>query len=97
MLPISPISLPGVAAIPSVKGPSGAGGDFQSIFAGAIRQVESAQANAGKAVESFLSGDGGELHTTALATQTAELSMEMFLQTRNKIVNAYQEIMRMQL
>jgi flagellar hook-basal body complex protein FliE len=47
-------------------------------------------------VERFLSGEGEELHTTVLATQRAELAFEMFLQARNKVVNAYQEIMRMQ-
>jgi flagellar hook-basal body complex protein FliE len=36
------------------------------------------------------------LHTTVLATQRAELSFDLFLQVRNKVVAAYQEIMRMQ-
>ena len=92
-----PISLPAPVALPAGKVSPGAGGDFRSILAGAVGQVEAAQTGAGKAVASFLAGEGAELHTTALATQRAELSMEMFLQTRNKIVNAYQEIMRMQL
>jgi flagellar hook-basal body complex protein FliE len=48
-------------------------------------------------VERFLSGEGEELHNTVLATTRAELSFDMFLQTRNKVVNAYQEIMKMQL
>ncbi len=37
------------------------------------------------------------LHTTILATQQAELSLDLFLQARNKVVSAYQEIMRMQM
>ena len=48
-------------------------------------------------VERFLSGEGEELHTTILATQQAELSFDLFLQARNKVVSAYQEIMRMQM
>ena len=48
-------------------------------------------------VERFLSGEGEELHTTILATQRAELSFDLFLQVRNKVVSAYQEIMRMQM
>jgi len=48
-------------------------------------------------VEQFLSGEGGELHSTILATQKAELSFDLFLQMRNKVVSAYQEIMRMQM
>jgi flagellar hook-basal body complex protein FliE len=38
-----------------------------------------------------------ELHSTVLAAQKAELSFEMFLQMRNKVVQAYQEIMRSQI
>jgi flagellar hook-basal body complex protein FliE len=48
-------------------------------------------------VERFLSGEGEELHQTVMATQQAELSFELFLQARNKVVSAYQEIMRMQM
>jgi len=48
-------------------------------------------------VESFLSGEGEDLHTVALATQRADLAFEMFQQVRNKVVSAYQEIMKMQM
>ncbi len=37
----------------------------------------------------------GDVHTVALATQQAELSLELFQQVRNKFVSAYQEIMKM--
>jgi len=37
------------------------------------------------------------LHTAVLATQRAELFFQLFLQARNKVVDAYQEIMRMQM
>jgi flagellar hook-basal body complex protein FliE len=74
--------------------PSG-GGAFQDVLSSAIRGVEASGANASASVERFLSGEGEELHTTILATQKAELSFELFLQMRNKVVNAYQEVMRM--
>ena len=67
------------------------------MLASAIQQVEAVQQNAAQSVERFLSGDGEELHTTILATQQADLSMDLFLQVRNKVVSAYQEIMRMQM
>jgi flagellar hook-basal body complex protein FliE len=80
-------------------GPAGTarGKGFQDVLAGAIREVEGLGQAAGASIESFLSGEGGELHTTALAAQRAELAFELFLQTRNKVVQAYQEIMRMQM
>jgi flagellar hook-basal body complex protein FliE len=79
--------------------PAGAssGGAFKDVLSTAIQTVESFGNNASASVERFLSGEGEELHTTVLATQKAELSFEMFLQARNKVVSAYQEIMRMQM
>ena len=89
---ISGISLPQAPSL-ETRGPAGG---FQEVFASAIRSVESQGQAASASVEQFLSGEGGELHSTVLATQRAELSFELFLQMRNKVVNAYQEIMRMQ-
>jgi flagellar hook-basal body complex protein FliE len=76
---------------------AGAGaGDFQSLLANAIGGVERLRGEAGQSVERFLSGDGEEVHTVALATQRAELAFETFLQVRNKVISAYQSIMQMQ-
>jgi flagellar hook-basal body complex protein FliE len=94
ILPVSGITLP-EAIRPA--GASSAPGAFQEVLSGAIQRVESFGQNASASVERFLSGENEELHTTILATQQAELSMDLFLQARNKVVSAYQEIMRMQM
>jgi flagellar hook-basal body complex protein FliE len=89
-----------ISSIPMPAAPSAAPrakGGFDDVLAGAMRDVEGFQRQAGQAVHEFLSGEGGELHTAALAAQKAEVSFELFLQARNKVVQAYQEIMRMQL
>jgi flagellar hook-basal body complex protein FliE len=91
--PIRPIPLAEAPESPAAKGQPGA---FQKLMEGAISGVENSRAEAAQAVESLLAGEGGELHATLLATQRAELSLELFLQMRNKVVEAYQEIMRMQ-
>jgi flagellar hook-basal body complex protein FliE len=61
-----------------------------------IQGVEQPRQEANQAVQNLLNGDG-ELHTVALATQRADLVFDLGLQVRNKIVSAYQEVMRMQL
>jgi flagellar hook-basal body complex protein FliE len=94
IFPISGATLP--SAIRPVGQTGGAGG-FQDVLSAAIQKVESIGQNASASVERFLSGEGEELHTTILATQQAELSFDLFLQARNKVVSAYQEIMRMQM
>ena|ERR1044071_4440133 len=71
-------------------------GGFGAILQHAIHQVNQFHANGTQSVESFLSGEGDDLHKTIMATQRADLSMELFLQVRNKVVQAYQEVMRMQ-
>jgi len=76
---------------------AGAGGDFRSVFQSAIQRVEQSQQSAAASVDRFLSGEGEEVHETALAAERAELTFNLFLQTRNKVVSAYQEIMRMQM
>ena len=58
--------------------------------------VETFQSNAAESVNRFLSGEGEELHQVALATKQAELTFDLFMQVRNKVVAAYDEVMRMQ-
>jgi flagellar hook-basal body complex protein FliE len=55
------------------------------------------QHEAGTAIQQFLNGENEDLHTTILASQKAELAFELGLQVRNKVVSAYQEIMKMQM
>jgi flagellar hook-basal body complex protein FliE len=70
---------------------------FKDVLSSAIDEVEGARSAANKSVEQFLAGEGGDLHSTILASQRAELEFQMFLQVRNKVVSAYQEVMRMQM
>ena len=90
---IQPINVPEVAKIDATN--SGAGG-FQSVLEGIVGHVEKSQTQAQQAADSFLSGGNEELHSVALASQRASLEFELFLQVRNKVTSAYQEIMRMQ-
>ena len=94
ILPIQGIPLPDIR--PAI-GPAAGSGQFQNALETAVKHVEQSRADASQAVSQFLSGQNEELHSAALATQRAELSAELFLQVRNKIVQAYQEIMRMQM
>ncbi|MFB3825897.1 MAG: flagellar hook-basal body complex protein FliE [Bryobacteraceae bacterium] len=94
--PIQPLrGLPEITA--PAAGPAGAGNHFGELLGSAIRTVESARQAAAGEVARLLNGESGELHAAALAAQRAELSLELFVQVRNKVVQAYQEIMRMQM
>ena len=71
-------------------------GGFKNVLQSAIQQVEAAQATGDNAIQSYLSGENQDLHSTILAAQKADLQFDMFVQVRNKVVGAYQEIMKLQ-
>ena len=98
-LPITPIrtpaSIPSIEPLASQKGAGGAG--FKSVLADAVAHVEQFQQNSAASIDKFLSGEDEDVHKVALATQQAEIAFDLFLQVRNKVISAYQEVMRMQM
>jgi flagellar hook-basal body complex protein FliE len=100
MAPIIPvnISIPSMPSLGGVSSPAASpgGSTFQSVLGDAISKVESFQNDATNSVNKFLSGEGEELHKVALATQQADLSFQLFMQVRNKVVTAYNQVMQMQ-
>src|SRR5512143_4044964 len=94
--PIQPSSIQPVATPFGIGGASSSGSsEFSNILQGAISQVEGAGNSANQSVQQFLSGDGEDLHSTILSVQRADLEFQMLIQVRNKVVSAYQEVMRM--
>jgi flagellar hook-basal body complex protein FliE len=92
LIPVSP-----ELAAPAAPASESAGASFTNVLSSAINEVESSRSSAANSVDQFLSGDGGDLHSTILASQRADLEFQMFMQVRNKVVSAYQEVMKMQL
>jgi flagellar hook-basal body complex protein FliE len=89
--------VPPTPATPAAPAAGSGGTSFSEILGSAINEVESSRSSAAKGVDQFLSGEGGDLHSTILASQRADLEFQMFMQLRNKVVSAYQEVMKMQL
>jgi len=99
MAPIIPanLSIPSMPSLAGIASGTSAGGSaFQSVLSDAISKVESFQNDATSSVDKFLAGEGEELHKVALATQQADLSFQLFMQVRNKVVTAYNQVMQMQ-
>jgi flagellar hook-basal body complex protein FliE len=97
--PISSIRPPLDISVPSATAPSqsDSAGVFKDLFQNSVAGVERDRVAAQNSIDRFLSGEGEEVHQVAMAAQKAELSFDMFVQVRNKVVSAYQEIMRMQI
>lgn len=70
---------------------------FGDVFKDALSDVNSSQLNANEAVARIAAGDAIDTHDVAIAVEKANLSLQLAIQVRNKIVEAYQEVMRMQM
>lgn len=62
-----------------------------------LDEVNDDQVKAEAVTESFIKGDDVDIHQVMLVNEEAKLSLQMAVQVRNKLVEAYQELNRMQL
>ena len=74
---------------------AGGGGGFGNFLKDAIDQVNSLEKNSNGELEKFLN-EKSDLHSVMIALEKADLSFQTMMQVRNKIVSAYQEIMKSQ-
>ena len=71
--------------------------DFAQVLQGSIERVNQTQLQAQQMAENLAAGDKSQnLHEVMVALQTASVSFQEMVQVRNRLVNAYQDIMNMQ-
>ena len=70
---------------------------FADIMKSTISQVNQAQNRGDTAIEQLNTGKAESLHEVMIATEEADISLKMLVQMRNKVLSAYEEIMRMQI
>jgi flagellar hook-basal body complex protein FliE len=73
---------------------AGEGSGFLDTLRTAVDQVGQLQSQADTQVASMLSGNGQDVHSAMIAVEKANLTFELMLQVRNKIISAYQEVSR---
>jgi flagellar hook-basal body complex protein FliE len=87
-----------IAATPrtpkTVPDAGGVGKSFGESLMSLVESVEQTGAEANTAVSNMLD-KSGDVHDAMIALQRAEMSLQLTVQIRNKLVNAYQDIMRM--
>jgi len=101
---VKPISafMPTIKPLPSVPGgnssdTSAVGANFGEIFSNALNTVSKAQKSSEQMSNILATGKIDDLHTVMIEGSKAELALQFTLQVRNKILDAYNEIMRMQM
>ena len=71
------------------------GASFGSVLKDAITDINKLQMDADKAIASVQLEDAGSIHDAMIALEKAGISFQVMMQVRNKILDAYQEVMRM--
>jgi flagellar hook-basal body complex protein FliE len=82
---------------PTVGGTGATDSSFASLLHDAVQEVSGKQAAATAAVNGLLSGQNVSLHQAMIAMEEASVSFQLMIEVRNKMLEGYQEIMRMQL
>jgi flagellar hook-basal body complex protein FliE len=94
-IPISDLgALPGSSQISPASGSREWG--FVETLRGAMDQMQELQSSADKSTAALIEGSGMDVHSAMIAVEKADLSFQLMMQVRSKIVAAYQEISRMQ-
>ena len=88
-------------AITSVFGPvspstDAGSGAFSSVLKGALNQVSSMQNDASSQVGTVMAGGNADMSKVMISVEKADVAFQLMMQVRNKIVNAYQDIEKMQ-
>jgi flagellar hook-basal body complex protein FliE len=87
--------LPSMPSAPGeISGKSQAG--FDNILGSFVREVNAKQTAAGDAVTGLLSGQNVPLHQAMISMEEASVSFQLMVEVRNKLLEGYQELMRMQ-
>ncbi len=95
--PLSPLSGTPKSGLSSAAG--GANGDlaFGDLLKQALQEVNQASAQAEDEARNLMTGESADMHTAMLAVQKADLSFQMMMAVRSKLIDAYREVMRMQM
>ena len=70
--------------------------NFSKLLKDSIKEVNDAQLAADEAVQKVLNGETQDIHETMITLQKADVSLKLMMEVRNKLIEAYQEIMRTQ-
>lgn len=106
---MNPVSFGGIPNLSITGAGSGAGLDsgldsglgagsssFSDVLKSAVQTVDSLHQDAATQVQQLMRGGGGDINDVMIAVEKADVSFQLMMQVRNKIVSAYQDIEKMQ-
>jgi flagellar hook-basal body complex protein FliE len=75
--------------------PEGAGGDFGEVLQRTLGDASQLQDEARSTIEAFLRGEPVDLHQVMAASEEASIALELLVEMRNKLTDAYRTLMNM--
>ena len=103
MNPLNLNPLPSLDALSQAQKPAatglgeGSAPPFADVLKQALQEVTDANTTSEQEARNLISGNSTDMHTAILAVQKADVSFQMMMAVRSKLVSAYQEVMRMQM
>jgi flagellar hook-basal body complex protein FliE len=82
---------------PGAATPQTQGSEFMDVLKGAIESVNQIQHESGRLEDAVAKGENMNIHQAVIMGEKAGLSFELMMQVRNKLLDAYQEVSRMQI
>ena len=79
------------------ESPQSTGANFGDVLQSSLERVNRLQSEADTAVEDLTLGRQTDIHSTMIAVEKAGIALELALQIRNKLLNAYETLMRQQI
>jgi flagellar hook-basal body complex protein FliE len=89
--------LPAASAMPGAVQGGGAPDAFANLIQRQISDLDASVGAAETAMRDLAGGKSVELHDVMISLERARLSVQTFVQVRNKLIESYQDLMRMQL
>jgi flagellar hook-basal body complex protein FliE len=89
----APVEIDGLIAPSTVQGPAAGFGDW---FTEQVGQVNTSVATMETGIQKLVAGESQSLHDVMISMEEAKLSFQLLAQVRNRLLDAYQEVMRMQ-
>ena len=96
---VGPVDAPGINALKVdklLKTEDNTNVSFSKILTEFFNETVSAQKDAEKAVRDFVLGKSEDMHDVVIAMQKADIAFRLLLEVRNRALESYQEIMRLQ-
>ena len=98
---MDPLNLQNIAPLGPAARPTGAAApgageaSFGDMLKQALQDVSEAQAQSEGEARNLMTGQGADMHSAILAVQKADVSFQMMMAVRSKLIDAYREVMRM--